>query len=272
MKKAQRSDRDMILSYLEKDIENCLYMYSDIWKYGPDAEQVSVWYDTDELGPRMVVMKYHRNFQLYANRGYENVEGILKLIEQEKPLGISGRKEIITQLEVHLSNLYRVEYGVIFKGYVFDLKTLERRLEGCSVQIERASENDVPAIAHLLYMDDELKRGYTEKSLAQELADRIRTGMGRSYMIRDGSEIVAHNATYAESDKFVIMSGLMVHPDYRETEYADWITLRSTIEIEKEGKDRYFFVIKKRIIRWHKRMWGLVVAEYGKLTCNRETK
>lgn len=270
MKKAQRSDKEMILSYLEKDIENCLYMYADIWKYGPDAEHVSVWYDTDELGLRMVVMKYHRNFQLYANRGFENVDGLLKLIEQEKPLGISGRKEMITQLEMRLSNKYEAEYGVVFRGNPPEFDRLKPGLEDCDVRIEAASESDAMGIACLLCMDEEFKRVYTEASLAQELIDRMQTGMGRSYIIRNGSEIVAHNATYAECDKFVVISGLMVHPDYRDTEYAHWINLKSYMEFLKEGKVSYFFCFKKKMIRLHKRMGMQVVAECGKLSCIRE--
>lgn len=256
----------MILSYLEKDIGNCLYMYADIWKYGSDAEHVSVWYDADELGLRMVVMKYHRNFQLYTNRGFEDLGEVLELIEREKPLGISGRKEIITRLEAHLSDLYAAKYGVIVKTCLTDLEKTKRALEDCGVNIERASESDAPGIARLLFLDEELRSVYTEESLAAELADRIRTGMGRSYVIRNGTEIVAHNATYAESDKFVVCSGLMVHPDYRDMEYAYWITLKSDLEFTMEGKDRYGFLLKHKLIRWRERAGDQTVAEYGKLS------
>lgn len=266
MRKAVFSEKDEILSYLEKDITNCLYMYADIFKYGLEAEHVTVWYDTDELGLRMVVMQYHKNFQVYANRGFEDVEGVLALIARENPLGVSGRKEIVTQLAPRLSNIYEPEYGVIFKGKPINSEKLKQGLEDCSVQIERAVEADAPAIAHLLYMDDELRSVYTEDSLAQELADRIQTQMGRSYIVRSGEEIVVHNATYAESDKFVVVSGLMVHPDYRDTEYAHWIDMKSSLEFQEEGKDRYFFALKDKIIHWHKRTGAQIVAEYGKLS------
>lgn len=269
MKRARSDERDMLLSYLEKDIENCLYMYADIWKYGPEAEQVSVWYDTDGPGPGMVAMKYHRNFQLYASRGFDRVEGVLGLIEQEKPLSISGRKEIVLQLEPRLSGLYTAEYGLVFKGVAVDSERSELGLKGCDVEVELASEEDAPAIAHLLYMDDGFRRAYTEDSLAQELADRMRTGMGRSCVIRDGSRIAAHNATYAETDRFVIASGFMVHPDYRDTDYALWVTQESVAALYGEGRDHYFFILDGRIARWHKRTGARPVAEYGKLSRRR---
>ena len=115
-------------------------------------------------------------------------------------------------------------------------------------------------------MDKELGSVYTVSSLTSELKERINTGMGRSYIIRADGKIVAHNATYAESDKFVIVSGLMVHPDYRDTDYAYWIDLKSSLEFQNEGKSRFFFALNNKIIRWHKRLGTQIVAEYGKLS------
>ncbi len=266
MQKAVCADKEQILSYLEKDIENCLYMYADISKYGVNAEHITVWYDTDLLGPRMVVMKYHDNFQVYANRGFENVEIVLELVAQEKPRGISARKEIITQLAGRLTGTYTAEYGVIFKGKPISKEKLERTLVDCDIAIEQAFKDDAPGIAHLLCMDSEFRSIYTEESLAQELEDRMQTGMGRSYIIRSNGQIVAHNATYAECDRFVVISGMMVHPDYRDTEYAYWVDIKSSLEFQEEGKDRYFFALKDNIIRWHKRVGAIPVAQYGKMS------
>ena len=50
---------------------------SNISKYGVNGENISVWYDTDEIGIRMVVMKYHKNFQVYTNRGFNDIQGLL---------------------------------------------------------------------------------------------------------------------------------------------------------------------------------------------------
>lgn len=266
MKKAKDIDKKQILSYLEKDIENCLYMYADVSKYGVSSKNIDVWYDTDNIGVRMVVMKYHENFQIYTNRGFDDIEGILNLINLEKPFGISARKEIILNINEHLKSEYKSEFGVIFCGKSIDTDKLKERLDGCGVSIELARESEAPEIAHLLCMDEELKTVYTEESMTRELEDRIKTKMGRSYIIRNRDEIVAHNATYAECDKFVIVSGLMVHPDFRDTEYAYWLDLKSSLEFQMEGKERYFFALNEKIIRWHEKIKTPKVAEYGKLS------
>lgn len=156
MKKAAEHEKEKILEYLEKDIANCLYLYADIAKYGVSNDHVAVWYDTDEIGIRMVVLKYHNNFQIYSDRGFLEISGLLKLISQEKPISIAGRTEIIRCLQNKLKNNYMAEYGTVFKGKPIDIKKLTNELEDCPVKIELATTEDAPQIAHLLYMDEEL--------------------------------------------------------------------------------------------------------------------
>ena len=266
MKKAIHEEKQMILDYLGQDVANCLYLYADVAMYGVDSENMKVWYDTDEEGIRMVVMKYHTSFQVYSNRDFENVDGLLYLIEQEKPIGVSAREEIIRAVEDKVSDRYRVEYGIVYQGKPISRENLEEQLQSCDVCIEQAKPEDAPGIARLLFMDAEMACLYTEESLAKELRDRIETGMGRSYIIRDGDQIVAHNATYAESDKFVVIGGLMVHPDYRDTDYAYWMDLKSSLEFQSEGKERYFMALDKKIIRWHKFLKTPIATHYGRFS------
>lgn len=266
MKAAQIGDEKILLDYLAKDIANCLYIYADISKYGFKDQNLKVWYDKDADGIRAIVMKYHNNFQIYSSRAFDKVEEIVALINEYKPYGVAGRTELIASLEKEFSDRYNVEYGVIYRGKDIKREKILRALEECEVKIELASEDDAEAIAKLICMDDELGSVYTVESFAEELRERIHTGMGRSYIIRDGEEIVAHNATYAEGDMFVVISGLMVHPDYRDTDYAYWIDLKSSLEFQEEGKDRYFFALDKKIIRWHKNIKTPIATEYGKLS------
>ena len=268
MKRATKQEEAMILDYLGQDVANCLYLYADIAKYGIDGENMKVWYDTDAHGIRMVVMKYHTNFQVYTNRDFEAVKDLLSLIEQEKPLGISAREEIVKAIEEQVKNDYHAEYGIIFNYASIPpalCKTYTVQLQECDVAIELADPEDAEGIADLLFLDEAMSSIYTKESLTQQLQERILTGMGRSYIIRDGDRIVAHNATYAESDRFVVIGGLMVHPNYRNTEYANWIQIKSSLEFQKEQKCCYFMVLDRRLIRLQMRLGTPVAAHYGKL-------
>lgn len=267
MKNASEQDKSLILDYLSKEEEKCLYMYVDIEKYGLDKPFLTVWYDEDDLGIRIVVMKYHTSFQIYSSRDFDDVDGIIALVNAEKPYGISARKEIIQALEKKLSDEYRSEYGTISKHYDANTEGLNyvfqnRSQEDSTETLELATVDDVRDIAELLFLDEHMKSIYTIDSLINELKERIETKMGRSYVIRKNGKIVAHDATYAECSRFAIESGLMVHPDYRNTDYAYWLVLKLSIDFPK----RYFFTVNKKVMRLHKRMHCTLVGEYGKLS------
>ena len=265
MRLAEKNDETRILDYLSRDVENCLYLYADIWKYGVENPNIRVWFNEDEDGICMVVMKYHNNFQIYSDRKFDHIKEILELAHSERPRAIFGRRELIESLSGSLSSRYDEEYGVVFRGKDFDSETLEKRLEDCTAPIELASEADAPAIARLLCTDKNTGTGQTVESLTKELVDRIRTGMGRSYIIRAGTEIAAHCATYAETERFVVISGLNVQADYRDTEYTLWIDGRTALNLIREGKERYFFAVGPKMIRYYRYTGAHPVGEYGKL-------
>lgn len=270
MRKTETSQQKEILNYLHKDVVHCLYMYADIAKYGVEGENISVYCDYDDIGIRMVVMKYHNNFQVYSSRGFDEIEGLVGLVQKYKPTGISGRKEIIANLAAYFKGKYRTEYGLIFQGKEIDKTKIAKLLEDCPFAITLAKESEAEEIAQLICLDEELSSVYTEESLAEELRERILSGMGRSYIIRQDGKIVAHNATYAEADDFVVISGLMVHPDYRNTDYAYWMDLKSSFEFQQENKKRYFFALDKKLIKLYKHMKSPLVGEYGKMSFKRD--
>ena len=40
--------------------------------------------------------------------------------------------------------------------------------------------------------------------------------------------------------------------EQNDRDYAYWIDLKSSLEFQLEGKERYFMALKPKIIRWHK--------------------
>lgn len=266
MRKATEQDKSIILDYLAKEEEKCLYMYADIERYGLDKPFLTVWYDEDNLGIRMVVMKYHNSFQVYSSRGFDDLNWVVDLVNAEKPYGISARKEIAQALANRLSGAYSAEYGTISKTGHFDREKLgrileERNLEDSTETIELAQADDAREIAELLFLDEEMGSIYTVDTMVNELKERIESKMGRSYVIRKNGKIIAHAATYAECSRFAIESGLMVHPDYRGTDYAHWLEMRLSFDFPA----RYFFTVNKKIMRLHKNINIPLIGEYGKL-------
>lgn len=260
-----------IMEYLKSDQANCLYLLIDLSVYGLANPNIKVWCDQDEQGIRMVVMQYHESFQIYSNRSFDQIDGLLMLIAQQCPNCISARQEIIKALEPELSQ-YRSEYGFVLKHRVLDEKKAQHILADCNTSIMQATPNDALEIAQLLCTDEEFNKTYTVSSLAAELSERMETGMGRSFIIRDKEKLVAHVATYAELDTLAIGSGLIVSPEYRDTEYFYLLNLFIEFTVGKEGKSLYGMVlnINPRLLKTFKRTGCEIVACYGKMTALNE--
>ena len=262
---AKHTDIPDLLNYLEQDVSNCLYLYADISVYGLDNPNMLVWYESDERGICKVAMKYHDSFQLYADRNLEDIEGFTELIERYQPSAITARPEIAGQLSDRYNDTYMYQVGAVFEGKTIQPDKEMRLLEDCNATILRAQESDAREIAELMFSDAEMGAQYTVESLTEQLTERFRTGMGRGYIIRDQGRIVAHDGTFAECDKFVIESGLVVHPDYKNTLYVNWILNYESIQLSKENKKNYFFTLVPKLIRFHKRT-SIYKNDYGRLT------
>lgn len=210
MKVATENRLSEIINYLAQDIAHCLYMYIDISKYGLSSNpNMTVWYDTYEDELNLVVMKYHDSIQIYTRSNVWDVDGVKDIISNEKVLMVSGRLDLIELIYTLCNDNYEITSGYVYRleNYkIFDDIGL----------IEVAQESDMLEIAELICSDVEIGGHYHVSDLANQLLERMRTGMGRNLIIRDNGKIIAHIATYAEYNNIAITSGLIVHPDFRK--------------------------------------------------------
>lgn len=256
MRIANEEDRDGIIQYLSHDVDNCIYLYIDMNTYPVCSENISVWIEQDNDGISLVLMKYYDSFQIYSHKPLECPEQIGQLIEQYHVSMVSGPRQIIEQLAPVCYN-YFAEYGEAFQIYNY---CKEPVVEG----IIRATQDDAEEIAKLLCSDKEFGNNYSEESLAKQLRDRIRMNLGRSYFVRVNGEIVAHTATYAESQEVAVLSGAIVKKEYKKSDFFSNLNDYLTWELEKEGKTMYAFAIKPKMIRWLS-YCSRQCAQYGKL-------
>ena len=258
MVKAKKEDLEKIIKYLEADIPNCIYLYIDITTYGVSNPKVVIWFDEDEKGLTMVAMRYFDSFQLYSDNDRWNKDELLLLLKENDVPMISARQEIVKKIYNDLSDIYEVTYGSI-------LQLTKYRKTGKTDMVRRATEEDVPEIAKLMCDDEYYHDMYSQKALEAQLIDRMRTGMGRSFVIEEDGKIVAHDATFAETPLFFVSSGFIVHKDYRSKYYDTIIEDYMVNELGKEGKAQYSFITDSRREKLFRIMGNQLVAKYGKL-------
>lgn len=258
MRIAVETDIREILTYLKNQISDCLYMYIDIAKYGLDNKNMKVWVDTDQDGLSCVVMKYHTGISVYTDREIWDVDGVADLIKSEQAGSVTARKDLCAKLYSLCADFYTVSYGAVYNFSNF------RDYENDRI-VEAADVADTFEIAELIMMDESIGGYYEVNDLADQLAERIQTNMGRSFVIKDNGKIIAHIASYAEYEDLATTGGLIVHPNYRTGVYGGVLEAHLVKALRNEGFRIYTFVTERMRKKLLTALGNECVGEYGKM-------
>lgn len=256
MRLATERDREAILAYLRPNVQDCLYLYIDILCYGVASDHMRVWFDTGGDGISLVVMQYYDSMQLYCREPLGNAGQAADLLAEYPVSMVSGRRDIIARLEP-LCPAYRASYGAVF------LMDRYRRMR-TPVVIHRAPPEWAGDIAALICSDEEIGGHYTPESLTAQLAERIATKTGRSYVVRENGVILAHTATYAEAEGVAVVGGTIIRPECRDRNYYMLLSNYMLEQLAREGKTAYTFSISEKMVRYHGTL-HTKCGEYGKL-------
>ena len=258
MKRATNSDIPAILEYLNKDVENCLYMYIDIRCYGTD--HVDVWYEKENDEFILIAMKYHGSFQVYSDRPQEvDLEGVVALLKEYQPAMINARAELIRRLELYFKDEYFADGGFILRLKRFI------SIEDDEFIVEIADKSDVDEISKMISEDPYYSDAYTFDEIKGQLIDRMDTGMGVSFIIKKDGKIIAHNSITAQVDDVCIAGMLLIHHDWRQSNAALVIERFIIDYVNNQGKKLFGFSNEPRRRKQFKMMGNEIVAEYGKL-------
>ena len=259
MRKATNEDVKKILEYLKPEVQNCLYMYIDIGKYGLDSEFMDVWIEEKGEDLNCVVMKYHTGIGLYSASDDWDVDGVVEIIKEQQPMSITGKHVIIEKILPAIGDLYETEYGYIFEYEKFRDFDLD-------VEVEMGTEEDAFEMAKLVTTDHGIGAYYEVNDLANQFIERMRTDMGRHFIIRDNGKIIAHIASYAEFDGLATTRGLIVDEAYRKNSLLGLYLEKYSVDALKADGFRVFsFVIKKLRYKFLESMGNPCVGDYAKL-------
>lgn len=258
LKEAKREDLDRILKYLKPDVQNCIYMYTDIFMYGVDNSNMKIWYADKEGKMNVVVMKYHDSISVYSDLSDWDVNGVVSLIKEQNVTMVNARREMINEMAPLLEDNYYTDYGYIVRLDNYVPVGLENE---CTM----ATLDDVPEIAELLSQDEFYKDSYTAKEIEEQFTERMTTGMGRSCIIRRDGKIVAHCASFTEADGIAVRAGTICHKDYRGQKLGIAVENYITMYMNEHGYQWYTFLVEENRREAFEKIGNPVVAYYGKL-------
>lgn len=255
--KADNSDKNKILDYLRDNIEECIYLFIDISNYSIESDTCEVRYNEEQGSIDYVIMRYYNSYQVFSKKAGYLPKEVCDYVNDNPVMMISGRKDLIEALAGNTSN-YKATYG-----YVFELNRRVATAKNNTMTMW-ADINDADEIADLIQTDSDIGAHYTKETLVKQLVDRMESKTGRSCIMRENGKIVAHTATYAENNQVAVISGTVVHPDYRSSNYFLQITTALQGMLAEEGKKSYTFSVSEKMINYHRRLHR-TCGEYGKL-------
>ena len=204
--------KKQFLEELKENIAQCLYLTIDLEMYGLNDPKVNFYYDLYQGRLNTLIMKYYDSVQIFSPNDNWNGSIYVDFIRGLDPIAICGKKQMIEQLRPFMQEYYS-EYGIVVAD--------NRYREFPQFKLVRqAIPQDAKKSAELMFSTEEFSQNNSLDMLEKQLFDRMRNGIGRSFVIEEDGMIVAHTAIYAECGNAAVESGLVVHNEYVKKFYG----------------------------------------------------
>ena len=224
------------VDYIGTDYKITPYMYVNLIKYGLGTDNVTSWLDLNEKGEiDGVYLLYYDCLHFYTKNVEEYpVERLLGFIKttDHKVLMLQGA--IGDRIDSNFPSYYSE------RNYVIDMDKVG--LEEREFLSEIAKREDISEIVDLLMADPEYMDVYDRDVLSKQLHDRFDDDFSRYIVVKMDGKVVATCSTYAEVPGFAIISGVIVHPEYRRRGLAADVELYACKILEDDKKSRVGFV------------------------------
>jgi predicted GNAT family acetyltransferase len=240
IRKADATNNEALMPFVSREPSFNIFIIADIEQFGYGQDFQEIWIDcpNPEIRPdrknrldqeiRAVLLRYRSSYVIYAPTEHD-IDGFARILSSSTQLKVfSGKPETLLPyvkrlLFSHQRNLYFARIDP--KGFCpIILK---------DVCIQRATPKDAEDLNRL-------------RSRVAEFADlprstdairkRLKSGLGRTYLIRERDEIVSSVSTSAETSVSAMIGGVMTHPNYRGRGYASFCLSVMCDDLNREGK------------------------------------
>lgn len=249
-----------VVEYIGEGKYQCFYLYMDLLEYGAQGPDVGLWISGDGEEIQGVAYRYFDTLHLYS-RGRFPTHDALGLIDELRPKCVTGSQDTIDHIRDKTKDRYAYELSHII--------TARKYMDGKSdLAVAEAGEADIPEIAALMMKEPIYNSVYTYESLCEQLKNRLETGFGRLFIMRDETgRLVATNATSAETEELAVISGLVTDTELRGRGLGRAITASTWNLVRREGKRGLAFLgaENENTIALHKKMGYEFLGLYARL-------
>lgn len=256
MYKCKKENEKEILEYIGKSYGQCLYLYVDLLKYGFDNENINVWFQKEDNEIKALVLQYYTGVHVFSKDVEFDVKKVVDLLKEINPSMICGMKWTLDKIKDYFDN-YEMEVGIV--GELTNLKVYDTR--GCY----KANAEEIKKLAELLAEDESLGKPYGFDLLYKQLLERYEENFGRNFIYRENGKIVATASTYAEKGGVAVISGVMVHPDYRGKGLSKNVLSAVCDNLKNDGFDVFSYYYIPSATRMHQSVGFEPIGDWAKL-------
>ncbi len=256
MFKCNKNNEKEILDYIGNSYGECLYLYVDLLKYGFQNENVNVWIQKNGTEIKALVLQYYTGVHVFSKDLEFDVVKVVDLLKKIRPSMICGMKWTLDKIKSYFKE-YELEVGIV--GCLEELNLFDT--DGCY----RADEGEIKELAELLAEDESLGKPYGFELLYKQLLERYHEDFGRNFIYRDNGKIVATASTYAEKGGVAVISGVMVHPEYRGKGLSKNVLSAICSDLKRDGFDVFSYYYIPSATRMHESVGFEAIGEWAKL-------
>lgn len=218
MRQLTEQDRVQVLTYLQDELNENIFLIGDIEKIGFDADYQQIYATFENNTITSVFLRYRDNGVFYT-KGSETIEPFLDIIGTTTFHHFSCKESLVKQVLPYLSGFTaKIMY---FCAHEPDEKTLQTHDQ----VIIMNTEEDAGLIYDLLAQITEftsIKHQPRNEFIAHKLRNKD-VGMGITNYIKQDGIAVATAATTAETTHSAMIVAVATHPNYRNKGYATMV-------------------------------------------------
>lgn len=216
------------------------------------------------------------NYKVEIIKNNERYDAIISIYYNDVQLWVSNYV-VISELKLALLNkgfeiiygptelLNKIDNNIREPGHIYVLKKKPNFIFDNSITIcKKPNNEDYLEIAKLVSNDPELQSHSTIRETMERYKWRNENGMSRNYFCyNEKGKLIGHAGTHAESDRYGVIGGVVVHPDYRGKHIGSTLISQLCLDLIKEQKLTYLVAHNPEAVRIYEKIGFSKICSWG---------
>ncbi len=206
--KCNEKNKEEFLKYIGDDWGTCPYLYLNYIGLSDVSPDIDVFICRNNSSIQAVILRYYNALHIFSRESNFDIVELKLLIHDLNPLVIWINENAFRIMEsIFGSYAMHILPVMACSNTASDVETGE---------VAIATEADLPEIAELMLEDDLYRSGYENANqIIETFSERMRQGVGISYIIRKEGRLAAHISINAIANGIAVYGALVVSSRFR---------------------------------------------------------